>query len=515
MNIVLIFIFFLILVCLRVSLNYFIFSSIAFLSFLKALKIYKLFSLKFLYFFLSKIFLAFKIVLFNKIYLYPILILFIYSWISEIILFSSVMDFLKEIIIEKIKKKKEFENLIVKTMGFFFIDDYLASFAVKNLYYNFINYYGVSKEKFAYLISSNAPFISSLFFISSWGSFFFSSLKSINSLKEMSPYSILFFSVPYFFYPIISIFFSWVIRNYEINYGPIKIAEENANENLKNSYLNKEIYLNKENNKFSKKEKLFNILKIFIYLIPFLFVLIVFFKKLFCIFLFSKNFMNGLSKINFSEIMLFNATKGFLLMLFLLFFLRKITLINLFKTFIDTISILKSSILTLVLAWTFLGEINFLLESFNFSINFKKYIFIKALFPFLISIFSFFTSFLFSSSWGAMSFLIPFLFLFNGIYDLKVIFAAIISGAICGNSLSKNSDTNLIASNCAKIDSKIFYKAQLYYTLPAVILSFISFFFYGIISLFFTSYLSLIFVWIINIFILSCFFLFIKKKQLN
>ncbi|MDX2248826.1 MAG: Na+/H+ antiporter NhaC family protein [Bacteroidia bacterium] len=114
-----------------------------------------------------------------------------------------------------------------------FFDDYANSLVVGNTMRSVTDRLRVSREKLSYLVDSTAAPVSALAFITTWiGAelgYIEDGISQLDNFPEgLSPYSIFLSSVPYAFYPILTLIFMLFIIFTRRDFGPMYKAEERA-----------------------------------------------------------------------------------------------------------------------------------------------------------------------------------------------------------------------------------------------------------------------------------------------
>ncbi len=428
----------------------------------------KLFFSDFIYIFIE-IFKTFKFIFLDN--LFTFIFLFVFAVVSEIILRTGILEKYIPLILNKIKTKLSLEKAIILTSFAIPFDDYLVNLGLKNIFGSIINFYNISKERFASILVFLTPTIPSMIPLSSWGALYITVLGSIAKNINISIYSILFSSIPWMFYAIfliLNLFFS--IKNEKME----KIKE------------------NKEPKQIKISSKNFFCDSI-IFFGPFIGIAyeiiskFMFFKRTI---LENTSFLEVLSKLNFTEALALGSLKGSLLMLIFIFALKLLPIRSFGKIFIDTVLSTKGTVLTLLLAWSFSYEFKNILNINLISEFLSTNIVLITIIPFFFYILAGITATFLSSQWASISLFAPFLTVVPENYII-LSFASIVSGALTGANLSPACDTIMVSASSAKVKVENVYKNQIKTAIPIIILGAFSFLMAGILI----NYISKLISW--------------------
>ncbi|MCI4666850.1 MAG: Na+/H+ antiporter NhaC family protein [Bacteroidia bacterium] len=114
-----------------------------------------------------------------------------------------------------------------------FFDDYANSLVVGNTMRNITDKLKISREKLSYIVDSTAAPVSALAFISTWIaaelSYIEDGMVQLSGLPEgLSPYRVFLMSLPYSFYPILTLVFILLLIFTGKDFGPMLKAEQRA-----------------------------------------------------------------------------------------------------------------------------------------------------------------------------------------------------------------------------------------------------------------------------------------------
>lgn len=114
-----------------------------------------------------------------------------------------------------------------------FFDDYANTLIVGNTMRPVTDRLRISREKLAYIVDSTAAPISALAFVTTWIGYevglIGTAIEGIEGFSE-GAYSVFLKSLPYNFYPLLALFFVFLIANSRLDFGPMYDAEKRARE---------------------------------------------------------------------------------------------------------------------------------------------------------------------------------------------------------------------------------------------------------------------------------------------
>ncbi len=124
-------------------------------------------------------------------------------------------------------------QLAVWLMGLvIFFDDYANTLVVGNTARPITDHLKISREKLAYIVDSTAAPVVSIALITTWIGYEVSliddALAGIDGLSDYTAYGLFLNSIPYSFYPILAIFFVFIVAWTGRDIGPMLRAEERA-----------------------------------------------------------------------------------------------------------------------------------------------------------------------------------------------------------------------------------------------------------------------------------------------
>jgi Na+/H+ antiporter NhaC len=113
-----------------------------------------------------------------------------------------------------------------------FFDDYANTLIVGNTMRPVTDKFKISREKLAYLVDSTAAPVASIAFITTWiGAelgYIADGLSTLELHNEYTPYAVFISSLKYSYYPILTLFFMFLIIYFQKDFGPMHKAEMRA-----------------------------------------------------------------------------------------------------------------------------------------------------------------------------------------------------------------------------------------------------------------------------------------------
>ncbi len=120
-------------------------------------------------------------------------------------------------------------NTIIWFSGMiFFIDDYANALIVGNTYRKIVDFLKISREKLAYIVDTTSAPITSLALVSTWIGIEITLIDDqlkAEAVSEYTGYGLFLSSIPYRFYPLLALFFSFLICYLGRDFGPMRRAE--------------------------------------------------------------------------------------------------------------------------------------------------------------------------------------------------------------------------------------------------------------------------------------------------
>ena len=346
-----------------------------------------------------------------------------------------------------------------------FIDDYFNCLTVGSVMRPVTDKHKISKAKLAYLIDATAAPVCIIAPISSWAA-------AVTGFVEGTDGMSLFLqAIPYNFYALLTIFMMFALVGTKVDYGPMRIHEQNA--------LKGDIYTTKDRPYAGVEEGMTANPrgKVIDLIIP----IVVLIAACVIGMIYTGGFFSGVDFITaFSES---DASLGLVLgSFFALIFMIVFYLIRRVASFSECMRCLPAgframvpAILILTFAWS--------LKAMTDSLGAKEYVagiveasaadFLNFL-PAIIFIIACLLAFATGTSWGTFGILIPIVVaVFQGIdYQLMIIsISACMAGAVCGDHCSPISDTTIMASAGAQCNHINHVSTQLPYAMTVAVIS--------------------------------------------
>lgn len=380
-----------------------------------------------------------------------------------------------------IKRVKSRESAQIATiiMGLIiFVDDGFNCLTVGSVMRPITDRYKISRAKLAYIIDSTAAPICIIAPISSWAA---AVSYSVPESMNINGFEMFIKTIPYNMYALCTIVMLFSLVLLKVDYGPMKLHEENAAKG--DLFTSGEIPYDENAGNENHNAKISNLI------IPILLLIVT------CIIgmLYTGGFFDGESfRDAFANT---DSAKGMvigssftLLVTFILYMARKALDFKQFMACLPSgFRTVCEPMLILILAWNLSGItglmgadvfIHDLVDGFASGL--------QMLLPAIIFLISVFLAFSTGTSWGTFSILIPIVCaVFSGNYNMLVIsIAACLSGAVCGDHCSPISDTTIMSSAGAQSDHVNHTTTQLPYALTAACVSFVGYLLAGIICTF-------------------------------
>ncbi len=382
-----------------------------------------------------------------------------------------------------------------------FFDDYTNTLIVGNTMRPLTDKWKISREKLSYIVDSTAAPMASIAIISTWIGFEISLINQ--SLKAygigFDAYQVFLSSLPYRFYPILSLVFVFLIFTLNRDFGPMLKAEKRAR---KGKLLNDwavplaDFEASGLNPPKGVKAKWYNGLMPIMVVILFTFAGLYISgrssllaeadplasKSLFSI-IFSASIFRDLGTIisaaDSFKVLLWASLSGVVTALGLAYFQKILNLRESISAFVQGMKSMMMAIIILVLAWS-LGVLLVQLNTADFLVSLLSSDLEYHLLPAIVFIFSAFISFSTGSSWGTIAIMYPLIIpisiaLLRGTADLKYYLvlsvSSVLAGAVFGDHCSPISDTTIMSSMASSCDHIDHVKTQLPYALSAALIA--------------------------------------------
>ncbi len=346
-----------------------------------------------------------------------------------------------------------------------FVDDYFNCLTVGSVMRPVTDKHKVSRSKLAYLIDSTAAPICIIAPISSWAAAVSGTVEGVNGIR-------LFIStIPYNLYALLTLMMVIFVSFTNINYGPMKLHEDNAEKGDLFTTRNK-VYADDEKPATTKG-------KVIDLIIPVVILIVL------CVIgmIYTGGFFDGTDFINAfadcdASYGLSLGSIGALIVIIGYFLCRKVLTFN---DCMDSIALgfkqMVPAILILTFAWTLKTMTGFLDAGTFVSSIVESATAIRILLPLILFVVALGLSFATGTSWGTFGILIP---IVTDVFSNELLgvtntgeipsmviicIAACLAGAVCGDHCSPISDTTIMASTGAQCDHVNHVATQLPYAL--------------------------------------------------
>lgn len=363
-----------------------------------------------------------------------------------------------------------------------FVDDYFNCLTVGSVMRPITDKHNVSRSKLAYIIDATAAPICIIAPVSSWAAAVSGTVEGVNGIQLFIN------TIPYNLYALLTIVMVIFISLQNIDYGPMKIHEDNASKG--DLFTTRNTVYNDEDNNVSSNGKVIDLI------IPVIILIIC------CVtgMIYSGGFFGGESFINaFANCdAAYALSLGSIisLIIIIIYFLARRTL-----KFEDCMNAIPAgfkqmvpAILILTFAWT-LKTMTGLLEAGTFVSGIvKSASAIQILLPCILFIVALGLAFATGTSWGTFGILIP---IVTGIFSTElagvsaageipktviICISACLAGAVCGDHCSPISDTTIMASTGAQCDHVNHVSTQLPYAFTVAAVCIVGYIFAGFVQ---------------------------------
>lgn len=338
-----------------------------------------------------------------------------------------------------------------------FFDDYANTLVIGNTMRSITDKFKISREKLAYLVDSTSAPIASIALVSTWIgaelSYISEAIEQTNATQ--SAYSLFIHSIPYAFYPILTLLFIALLIVTGKDFGPMKKAEETLfsdSDTEENQHL--------------------EIPPFWSACIPIAFLVL---GTIVLLYATGKtNETQSLSDIignaNSYKALLWSSFFSLCSAIILSISTFQKSLIKTMEEMIEGFTHLFPTLMILVLAWA-LSAIIVDLKTTQFIISALPQSFPSSILPAIIFCTAGIIAFATGTSWGTMAVLfplaLPLVYSFNEINDAIIYasIASVLSGAVFGDHCSPISDTTILSSMASKCNHIAHVKTQIPYAL--------------------------------------------------
>ena len=366
------------------------------------------------------------------------------------------------------------------------VDDYFNNLTTGNVMRPVTDGHQISRAKLAYMIDSTAAPVCIMMPISSWAA----AVSGVaESMEGVSGLQLFISAIPWNYYAILTIFTLIILAVFDIDFGPMKVHEDNAKRG--------DIYTTPERPYADADDEKKNSTngKVIDLIIPVIVLIVSCVSGL----LFTGGFFTPGSDY-FMDVMgaFADCTAATGLMygsfivvifcfLYFLVFRRSMSFVQVTDCIAEGFKVMVPAILILTFAWTISGVTNDLLGAKYFVEEFMKSYAadLANLLPAVIFLVSVLLAFATGTSWGTFGILIPIVVATFGVDAgtiLTIGLGACLAGAVCGDHCSPISDTTILASTGAQCYHLNHVKTQLPYALTVAGVSFVNYVLAGFIQ---------------------------------
>ncbi len=366
----------------------------------------------------------------------------------------------------------------------FFFDDYANVLIRGNLMRPITDKLKVSREKLSYIVDAGAATVASIFIISTWIGYEIGlieqGLKSIGSNEDA--YSVFIATIPYRFYPILTLIFVFLIALTKRDFGSMLVAERRSRNEGKVTRDGAELAANLtaiSEDQPAKNNRWYN------GLIPIFVVIIVALSGLYITG--TENLkLNGIQEYSIGEIisksdsyssLLWASFSGGLVAILLSVFQRILSLRKAVEAWFNGIRSMILAIMILVLAWS-IGNVAEELHTADYLVQILRGTIDPHFLPVLTFLIAAIISFATGTSWGTMAIMMPLviplghtLSIDAGLMPQEITLilhgniSSVLAGAVFGDHCSPISDTTIMSSMASACDHIDHVRTQLPYAL--------------------------------------------------
>lgn len=382
-------------------------------------------------------------------------------------------------------KKAQLSTLLLSTS--LFIDDYLNTLTVGPVMKNLTDRFAIPRVKLAYFVGTMAGSLIILAPISSWlgvlvGQFESSGIHlGSKALVSQDPFFAYLATIPFIFYPLITIASNFFITFKNISYGPMKKYEEIELEKIKDHKI-----LNENKNQITSTSLIDFTIPVFTLIT--LTLLGLPYTGGYKLFGGNYNLIESLQHSNSSLVLLVSSIIALILSLVSSLLRHKIKIKDIQFFAKEGVELMIPSATTILLAWLFGEFLNNDLKTGSYLANLVLTKVHVVLIPAMVFLTSLVIALAIGSTWATMALMvpivIPMIISFKNItllpttIDLPLLYAcigAIFSGATAGNHLSPISDSTIMASTSTDIHISDYIHVRSLYILPSIIGSIIAY----------------------------------------
>jgi len=376
----------------------------------------------------------------------------------------------------EIKNRKHAQLMTFFLGVLIFVDDYFNCLTVGSVMRPVTDSHRISRAKLAYIIDATAAPVCIIAPISSWAAAVSGMVEGTNGLTLFIQ------AIPYNYYALLTLLMIVFISVRNLDYGPMKLHETNAQENNDLFTTEARPYADAQEQAVTAKGTIADLVAPVVALIV---------CCVLCL-MYTGGFFSGTGVID--SFAGSDASKGLMLgsffALVFTFAMYMIRGVITYREFCDCLAegfkAMVPAILILILAWSIgsitkssLGAPEFVAGALAGSAKA-----LQLMLPAIIFAIALFLAFATGTSWGTFSILIPIVVdVFPvGSEILIIAISACLAGAVCGDHVSPISDTTIMASTGAQCDHLTHVYTQLPYALTVAGVCFVAYILAGMIQ---------------------------------
>ncbi len=371
----------------------------------------------------------------------------------------------------KIKGRK---GAILSTFGLgclIFVDDYFNCLTVGSVMKPITDKHKISRAKLAYIIDATAAPICMIAPISSWAA------AVAGVVDGYDGFSLFIQAIPFNLYSLLTIFMIIFISLIGLDYGPMKIHEDNA---LKGDLFTTNNRPYEEDTAPTSKGKVIDLVIPIVILITCCIIGMVYTGGVFD----GVSFKDAFAGCDAALGLALGSVLSLIIIVAYYIFRGVLDFEECMKAIPEGFKAMVPAILILTFAWTLGGMTGLLGADVFVSTLFKSGAESLTLFlPAIVFLVAVFLAFATGTSWGTFTILLP-IVVGVGLEGnlLLIAISACLAGAVCGDHCSPISDTTIMASTGAQCDHISHVSTQLPYVITVAVVSFAGYIFAGFVQ---------------------------------
>ena len=374
-------------------------------------------------------------------------------------------------------KNREHAQLMTFFLGvLIFVDDYFNCLTVGSVMRPVTDNHKISRAKLAYIIDATAAPVCIIAPISSWAAAVSGMVEGTNGLTLFMQ------AIPYNYYALLTLLMIVIISLRNIDYGPMKLHEDNAQLHGDIYTTDARPYADVQEEQVSPRGTIADLVVPVLVLIASCVVCLMYTGGFFS----GEGFIDSFANSDASVGLMLGSFFA-LVFTFIYYMVRRVLT---YREFTDSLAegfkAMVPAILILTLAWSIGGITKSTLGAPQYVAGMlagsagalAKFL------PAIIFAIAVFLAFATGTSWGTFSILIPIVVdVFPvGSEILIIAISACLAGAVCGDHISPISDTTIMASTGAQCDHLVHVYTQLPYAMTVAAVSFVAYILAGFIQ---------------------------------